>query len=168
MKQYIETGKIVGTHGVEGELKVEPWSDGPDFLLTFARVFIDGAERAVAGARVHKSHVLLTLDGVNTVEQAMAMRGKVISIDRADASLPQGSFFVQDLIGFSVYDLRQARELGILRDVLHLPAGDIYVVKSETGECMIPARPEFLKQIDPGMRVITVSTIRGMADDDAK
>ena len=65
MKQYMETGKIVNTHGIKGELKVEPWSDTPDFLLELDRVFIDKVEYEVENARVHQNHVLMKLAGID-------------------------------------------------------------------------------------------------------
>ena len=94
---YLQTGKIVSTHGVHGEVKLLPWADGPEFLLQFHTLYLDGRPYQVEQSRVQKTCVLLKLEGVDTVEAASALRDKVVSIARADAKLPEGSLFIADL-----------------------------------------------------------------------
>ena len=101
---YLQTGKIVSTHGVHGEVKLLPWADGPEFLLQFHTLYLDGKAYQVEQSRVQKTCVLLKLEGVDTVEAASALRDKVVSIARADAKLPEGSLFIADLLGLPVYD----------------------------------------------------------------
>ena len=96
----------------------------------------------------------------------MRLRDRIVYINRDDVKLPEGRYFVQDIVGMKVYDLRQKREIGTLRDVLNLPAGDVYVVQNGTAEYLIPANPVFIKEIDPAGQIITVETIKGMADDE--
>ena len=83
--EFVEAGEIVTTHGVKGEMKVLPWADGPDFLLDFDRVRIDGKDYKVESCRVQKSRNLLKLQGIDTMEAAQAMHGKVVQIYRDDA-----------------------------------------------------------------------------------
>ena len=83
--QFLEAGQIVTTHGVRGEMKVLPWADGPDFLLDFDRVRIDGKDYKVESCRVQKSCNLLKLQGIDTMEAAQAMHGKTLEIYREDA-----------------------------------------------------------------------------------
>ena len=85
---YLQTGKIVSTHGVHGEVKLLPWADGPEFLLQFHTLYLDGKAYQVEQSRVQKTCVLLKLEGIDTVEAASALRDKVVSIARADAKLP--------------------------------------------------------------------------------
>ena len=75
MKQFLEIGKIVGTHGVRGEMRVEPWADSPDFLCGFDRLYFDKGTREleVLAARPHKRIVLMKLSGVDTMEDAAAL-----------------------------------------------------------------------------------------------
>lgn len=93
MQQYLEGGKIVGTHGVRGELRVEPWSDSPNFLKQFKTMYWkQGGEFvpvAVKSSRVHKNLVLVQLEGVNSIEEGDVLRGRVIYIDKKDAKLPK-------------------------------------------------------------------------------
>ncbi|MCL2003736.1 MAG: ribosome maturation factor RimM [Oscillospiraceae bacterium] len=156
----IEIGKITGTHGVRGELRVEPWCDSPAFLAGFSVVHLRGAPRTVESARVHKRLVLLKLEGVDTVEAAQALRESVLYIDRSGIELPEGRYFIQDLIGLAVFDGEE--RVGTLYDVLTAPAHDVYIVRGEDGERMIPAVPEFVKEIDIKGGVIRVELIEGM------
>lgn len=157
---YIEAGRIVNTHGIAGEVKIEVWLDSPEFMKRFKRLFLGGQELSVDSARIQKSFLLCKLGGVDDVNAAMALKGKTVSIAREDAKLPRGSFFVQDILGARVVD-EEGREIGTLTDVLERPASNIYVVQGET-EHLIPAVPEFILKTDAENGVVTVRLIEGM------
>ena len=159
-KQYIEAGRIVNTHGVAGEVKIEVWLDSPQFLKSFKRCFIDRREVKLLSARVHKGFLIAKLQGVEDVNAAMALKGRTLFIDRADARLPKGAFFLQDIIGASVVD-ESGSEIGKLVDVMEPPASNVYVVKGER-EHLIPAVPEFIMSTDAENGTITVHLIEGM------
>lgn len=160
MEKYLEAGKIVNTHGVKGEIKVEPWADSAEFLRGFKKFYIDGAARRVLSARAHNGFLIARLEGVDDVSAAMPLKNKIVCIDRAEAKLPQGSFFIRDLIGASVVDEGGA-ELGKLTDVLEMPAHNVYVVTGER-EILIPAVPAFVLKTDVDAGVVTVRLIDGM------
>ena len=159
--QYLEAGEIVSTHGVRGEMKVLPWSDGPDFLLDFKRVRIGEVEYMVESCRVQKTCNLLKLNGIDTMEQAQAMRGKVIEVYREDA--PAEMIFVAELIGMDV--ICNGDSIGTLADVLDYPGNKVYVVKGKH-EYMIPAVSQFIENIDMDAGVIRVRLIEGMRIDE--
>lgn len=159
-KQYIEAGRIVNTHGVHGEVKIEVWLDSAEFLSSFKRVFIGEREIKIESAFVHKGFLIAKLEGVYDVNAAMTFKGREISILRADAKLPKGAFFISDIIGASVVT-EDGAEIGKLVNVLERPASNIYVVKGET-EHLIPAVPEFIMSTDAENGVITVRLIEGM------
>ena len=159
-KQYIEAGRIVNTHGVAGEVKIEVWLDSPQFLKSFKRCFIDRREVKLLSARVHKGFLIVKLEGVEDVNAAMALKGRTVFIDRADARLPKGAFFLQDIIGADVVD-ESGSEIGKLVDVMETPASNVYVVKGER-EHLIPAVPEFILSTDADNGIITVHLIEGM------
>ena len=85
MKEFLDCGQIVNTHGVRGEVRIVPWADSPEFLCQFSTLYLDGAPRRVMSSRVHKGSVIARLDGVDTVEKAMLLRDKTVQIRRADA-----------------------------------------------------------------------------------
>ena len=105
-EQYLEIGKITNTHGVMGEVRVQPWADSPDFLCKFKTLYVDSSHWPikVERARVHKNMVILKLEGVTDVPSALAMRNAVLYIDRADVKLPEGSFFLADIMGLEARD----------------------------------------------------------------
>ena len=159
-KEFVEAGEIVNTHGVAGEVKIDVWLDSPEFMKRFKRCYIDGKEMSILSSRAHKSFLLAALEGVEDVNAAMRLKGKRVLIRREDAKLPEGSFFVQDLIGAVVTD-ESGREIGRLKEVMESPASLIYVVQGES-EHLIPAVPEFVLSADPESGVITVRLIEGM------
>ena len=159
-KRYLEAGRIVNTHGVRGEVKIQPWADSPEFLRGFSRLYIDGRPYRLLSARVHKSSVIASLEDVDDVNAAMALRDKTVFIDRREARLPEGGYFIQDLIGAKVVT-EDGAELGTLAEVLNMPASDVYVVRGER-EILIPAVPQFIISRDIDAGVITVRMMEGL------
>ena len=159
--QYLEAGEIVSTHGVRGEMKVLPWADGPDFLIDFKRVRIAGTEYKVECCRIQKTCNLLKVQGIDTVEDAQALRGKTVEVYREDA--PADLIFVAELIGMPV--LADGEEIGKIADVLDYPGNKVYVVKGEH-EYMIPAVKQFVLSIDMEQEVMQVQLIEGMRTDE--
>ena len=103
--EFIEAGEIVTTHGVKGEVKVMPWVDGPEILCEFDRCRIAGKEYEIESCRVQKTCNLVKLSGIDTMEAAQAMRGKVIELFRED--IDDEVIFAAELIGVEVFCTRQ-------------------------------------------------------------
>ena len=161
MKQFLEAGQIVSTHGVQGEVKILPWADGPEFLLKFKTFYLGGKPVAVQSARIHKGCVLAKLEGVDTPEQATLLRGKTVCVDRTGVRLPEGTVFIADLIGLPVF--AGGEEIGRIAEVLTLPANDVYVVRG-AHEYLIPVVREYVLHVDPQAGV-TVRLVEGMQAD---
>ena len=161
--QYLESGEIVGTHGIRGEVKIMPWCDGPDFLKAFHTFYIEGTPYKVEAARVHKNMLLCKLQGVDDVSIAQTFKNKVVKIDRDSAPVAKGRVFIADLIGLPVY--AEGEEIGTLKDVYSGPANDVYIVKGKR-EYMIPAVSEFLEDVNPDEGYIKVKLLEGMATDE--
>ena len=159
--QYLEAGQIVTTHGVRGEMKVLPWADSPEFLMDFSRVLIDSTEYKVVTCRIQKSCNLIKLAGVDTVEQAQALRDKVIQIYREDA--PEDLIFAAELMGMEVYC--QENHIGVITDVLDYPGNKVYVVEG-AHSYMIPAVKQFILSTDLEKNVMHVHLIEGMRTDE--
>ena len=160
MKEFLDCGEIVNTHGIHGEVRIVPWADSPDFICRFSTLYVDGNARNVRSSRVHKGSVITALEGVDTVEQAMALKGKTVQIRREDAKLPDGTFFLADIIGLDVVD-EAGNKLGILREVLSPSRQQVYVVAGER-EIMIPAVPEFVLETNIQGGYLKVWLIEGM------
>ena len=171
MEKYLEAGLIVNTHGVNGEVKIQPWADSPAFLTCFDRFYIDGSPVGVLRARVHKSNVIATLEGVTDIEGAIRLKNKKVFIDRDDAALGQGRYFVQDLIGMRAIDDRTGADLGSVSDVLTLPSNDVYIItrpvdplsgSGDKREMLVPAVPEFIVETNVEEGYVRIHMIEGL------
>lgn len=160
MKEYVEAGRIVNTHGVKGEVKIEVWLDSPAFFKKFKRLYLDGEEKKILSAREYKRFVIARLEGVDDLNAAMALKGRTVEVLRADAPLKKGEFFVQDIIGFTVID-EQGNTVGVMTGAEETPASMLYVVKGET-EHLIPAVPAFILGVDADREQIRVHMIEGL------
>ena len=162
MKQLLDAGEIVATHGVRGELKLLPWADSPEFLLDFPRLCLGGDWYEITQSRVQKSCVLLKLKGVDTLESAARLVKKIAQIDRDDAPLPEGSHYIADLIGLKVFS--DGAPIGKLIDVLSMPGNDVYVVQGRH-RYMIPVVRAFVDEPDYEAGTLNVRLIEGMQTD---
>lgn len=168
-KAYLEAGKIVGTHGVRGEFKIQPWCDSAAFLCKFKTLYLDAAGQnslTMQSLRPHKNVVLAKADGVTSIEQAEALRGKILYISREDAHLEEGKWFVQDLLSCKVIDIDTGEEYGILDEVIPgVGANDVWCVKSQTGEeILVPAIPDVILETDIDAGVIRIRPLSGLFD----
>ena len=159
-ERFIEAGEIVNTHGVRGEVKIMPWTDTPEFLRAIKTLYVDEKPLRVLSSRIHKGAVLALLEGVEDVNAAMRLKGLRVFIDREDARLPEGRFFIQDIMGARVVT-DSGEDLGTLAEVIDAPAGMVYVVRGKD-EHLIPAVDEFVLKTDADAGVITVRLIEGM------
>ena len=169
-KTYLEGGKICTAHGVKGILKVEHLCDSPKVLTGAKRVFLlerDGtySEHKVISASVSGAFVLMGVEGVDSREAAIAMRGKMVYLHREDVPLAKGALFIADMIGLPVFHYESGAPLGEIIDVSDIGTRRIYTVKYDGREVMIPGVPEFIKEISEagGMKVLPIP---GLFDDD--
>ena len=159
--QYIEAGEIVTTHGVRGEVKVLCWLDDPEMLCEFDRCRIGGKEYTMTEVRVQKTCNLVKLQGVDTMDAAQAMRGKVIELYRED--IDDEVIFADELIGVEVF--AEGNCIGKITDVLDYPGNAVYVVKGQY-EYMIPAVKSFILSTDVDANRMEVRLIEGMRTDE--
>jgi len=159
--ELIEAGKIVNTHGIRGELRLQPWADSPAFLTEFESLYIDGEPVKVLSAKVHKGCVIATLEGVDNIDAAIRMKNKVVKVRKEDIHLEEGKYFVADLIGLQAVDAESEKNLGTVSDVLSLPANNVYVIKGER-EILVPAVPEFIVETNLEKGYIKLRLIEGL------
>lgn len=163
---YLELGKIVSTHGIKGELRVQYWCDSPEFFKSFTRVYLkkDGAgERRVLSARPHGNVMLLTLEGVDDTDKANALRGRTVYVKREDAPLPAGRYFIAELIGCTVRDADDAEKTyGVIKDVTNSGASDIWHIENDGRLYLLPSIPEIVKKVDVENGVALITPIPGI------
>ena len=168
-KQFLDSGKIVGTHGIRGEVRIDPWCDSPDFLSAFKKLYLDenGQQCIEVKSRPHKNVALCKIKGIDTVEAAEKMRGKIIYIDRNDINLEEGVHFVQDLLGLEVIDADNNTNYGKITDVLRTCANDVYEITDNNGKTYLaPVIDEVIIKIDVDGGIVLIRPMKGIFDDE--
>lgn len=168
LKQYLEIGQIVSTHGIKGEVRVNPWCDTPEFMKKFKTLYFDAnGNKAVkiTACRPHGNVVIIKLDGVDTVEEAQKLRNKTLYMNRADAKLGKGDWFIQDLIGCTVYDADDnEKTYGKLTDVAETGANDIWFIENNGKEYIIPAIKDVVINVDVENESVFIRPLKGIFD----
>ena len=168
-KQYLEIGQIVTTHGIAGEVRVKPWCDTPDLLCEFERLFFDSGKKEVIieRARVHKNVVVMKLEGVNTMDDAVKLRNRILYAARDDFELDEDTYFVQDLLGLQVFDVDSGKCYGEICDVTQTGANDVYHIKDKDGKIvLIPAIADVVQETDVDGGRMTIRPLKGLFDDE--
>ena len=169
LRDILHIGRIIGAHGLSGELKILPLTNDPKRFLTLDDCLItsdDEKERVPAhaqGARFSGDQVLLKLQGISDRTAAEQLKGRLLSVTREHAvALPPDTWFICDLLGCEVHD-QDHGYLGQLKDVQTGPAQDVYVVaKAKEKDLLFPARKTILKHVDLELRRIDVELPAGL------
>ena len=170
IKEYLELGQIVSTHGVRGEVKVNPWCDEPDFAKNFNTVFFGKhGERPVKviSCRSHKNMILMLLEGYNSIEKAESLRNQMLYIRRSDIMLKEGGWFIEELIGCRVLDADDETVCyGTLTDISKTGANDVWAVTDENGkEYLLPAIKDVVIGADVENDRVFIRPLKGIFDD---
>lgn len=164
--ETIKVGRIVGAHGIRGEVRVQPRDGDPVFLTQFSTFLVKGQPVSPTANHVHKSLVLMKFPGVDDMNAALDLRGQDLYIRRADAHLPEGECFDDELLGMEVYDAATGVLLGELVRVDPYPAHKVYTVRGQR-EYLIPAvKGAFIQSIDLENNRMEVRVWEGMASDE--
>ena len=169
-QKYLEAGKITSVHGIKGEVKVQPMCDSPEFLAEFDLLYYkSGTPVKIEYARANKNMVIMKIEGITTADEAQKLRGRVLYLDRNDVDLPQGCYFIQDLLGMTVKDNDSGEEYGVLTQVYATGANDVYEIRSQSGkEYLIPAIPDVIMKNDLDNNVMYIKPLDGLFDDGGK
>lgn len=162
-------GKISGTHGIRGQVRVVPYS-GDSGSITSLRKLILAAPGGgyetfeIADAVEHKKRVLVRFRGLGDINDVIPLVGREVYIRRDQLpELPEGEFYWCDLIGLAVIT-EEGDPLGELADIFATGGNDVYVVKSGNREILIPATTEVVLRIDKEARRMTVRPLEGLLD----
>ena len=169
MKQYLEIGKVNNTHALKGEVKLELWCDGVDFLKALKHIYTDArGEKALTllSARPQKQHAILKFAEITTVEEAEKLKGRVLYCNRSEAPLEEDAYFLTDLIGCYVVDADTEEEYGRITDVMNYGSCDIYDVEQGGKHILVPATPDIIVEINTEYEVVRIRPMKGLFDED--
>lgn len=164
MDEFMQVGKITNVQGLMGEVRVDAWADSPDFFKQFKTLYIghDHMPLTVIGARSHKKMAILKFEGITDINSAMTIRGQVVYFKRSDANLPDGHFFIADLLGLEAIDCETGEILGKIDEVLPLPAHNVYAIRGGARDFLLPAVPEFIKETNIAQSYVKVYMMEGL------
>ena len=163
--EKIKIGKITSPVGLKGEVKIMSYSEDPDrFEILEGVYFADESFHEILGVRYKGPSIILTLEGIDDRTAAERARGTELFMNEEDLpELPRGSYYVRDIVGFSVCT-EEGKTIGTLKDVLTNTGQDLYVVKGEEKDILIPGAKEIVKNIDVEKGVITVDPPEGLLE----
>lgn len=147
MKSELTIGKVLKPRGLKGELKIELYASDSARFSHLKRLKIDGIEYGIDRISPEGAIGYVSLEGIDTVEKAEALRGKLITANRNDLpKLPDGKYYIVDMIGLDV--VVSGEVVGEVCDVLQYGSADVYVVKNGANSFSFPAISGLVKQID--------------------
>ena len=155
--EKVVLGQIVAPHGVRGDLRIMPLTSNLQLFMDMDYLLLpDDRQLHIVKARPHKNIMLVTVKEIASIEEAEALRGQKVSVYREDMpELPEGRYYVGDLIGLPVLDEGGSR-IGTFKDVLQTGSKDVYVIQPPEGKDILVANiPENIREIDlPNRRII--------------
>lgn len=143
-------GRLAGALGVRGEVKIDPYTDFPRRFANLTVLYLGASKRAYAveRSRMHAGRPAIKLEGIDTPERVRALGSLEVFVPRAEAvDLPEGEFYVEDLIGMQVLSDDGAR-LGEITEVLRTGSNDVYVVNRGRAALLVPGTREAVRSLD--------------------
>lgn len=169
MNDLMDLGKVIDTHGLNGEIKVYPITHDVSNFLLLKKIYILDREYSVKSVRFIKNLVAFTLHGINDINTAQGLIGNFISIERKEAPpLESDEYYMIDIIGCLVYD-----DLGVIGnviDIIETKSNDVYVIDGEKGiykqQILLPAIKSVILNIDMSLKKIHAVIPKGLLDDE--
>ena len=178
MTVRISIGKIVNTHGIHGEVRIQVFSDSLERFEGMSQILVSrrdetyggvaGGETGdrmltITGLRYHRGMAMMTFEGIDTMTQAEAIKGWFLQVDESELPpLPEGRYYIYQLKGLEVWEGDIL--YGTLTDVMQPGSNDVYVVKGVEGEILIPALESVIGVVDLEKGRMEVTLPAGLLD----
>ncbi len=167
--ELVLLGKVVATHGIKGQLRIAVYSGEFETILSLSSLMLKGPDGRmetfeVAVSAVHGKKVLVALKGFGTINQALHLVGRELYATRDQMpELAEGEYYWCDLLGLKVLT-DKGELLGLIADIIATGSNDVYVVKNDEREYLIPALEDVVLDIDLDKGIMTVSPPEGLLD----
>lgn len=164
--KFIKIGIIINTHGIKGELKINPLTDDIKRFDKLNNIYIgeEKVEYNIEKVKYIKNFPIIKLKEFDNINDVLKYKNNYIYIDKEDlVELPKDYYFIFDIIDCKVYDIEN-NFIGIVEDVITYSSNDVYVVKNNDKEYLIPALKRFVKSIDIEDKKIIIDPIEGMIE----
>ena len=162
----LEIGKVVNTHGIRGELKIQPWCDDPSIYDELEYIYIDGKKYSITKNRLHKNCEIVAVEGIYNINDAELLKNKIVTVEReALGELPEGTYYVADLLGLEVRT-SDGIILGNIDDVIRTGSNDVYqVARKGKKPILIPVIEEAVNEVNIDEGYVIVTLMKGLVDE---
>lgn len=172
-KNYLLAGVVSRTFSFRGEVVIRHVLDSIEMFKKLEKLFLDGERRnrdenfisilEIESVKSVKNGAAVKFKGIETEEDAVKLIGKELYFLKSDINLPEGKFFIDDLLNLEVFDLETGKKYGVLAEVTDNGAQQIFRVETVKGYFLVPNVGQFIKRISPDEGIF-VSLIDGMTD----
>ena len=160
---YVVVGKVLGSWGLLGEIKIEVHSDAPGRFAAGGRVFIQGSPFTIdRSSKKIKNNLVLHLQGIDSPEDANVHTGKWLEVLHDQIQpLPKSKYYYFQMIGMQVFTM-EGKCLGTISEILTTGGNDVYVVKTDNRDVLIPALTDVVKEVDVTTNTMRIQLIEGL------
>ena len=161
----LEIGKIVNTHGIRGEVKIQPWCDEPELFDELEYLFIEGEKYNIVRNRFHKTCQIVQLENVNSID-AERFKNQIVYVNRDALELPEGRYYIADIEGLTVKE-QNGRILGVVDEIIKTGSNDVYSLKDTFNKkpVLIPVIEGVVLETNIDGGYIVVKLPKGLIDD---
>jgi 16S rRNA processing protein RimM len=165
----IAIGRVAKPIGTQGEIKVFTLTGNTQRFIGLHSVWMGhdaskAERRDIRSVRIDAKQVVLSLYGLETLQEANKYRNKYLFVPKEQTiKLQPGNYFMDEVIGCEVVTEEQVN-VGIVADLLSLPANDIWVVRNGSKEFLIPAVKAIIRKVDMKMKRITIHALEGLLE----
>ncbi len=163
-------GKIIGTRGLKGEVKIYPYTNSPEDFARIDKVYLEESDNKcfkIKKQKMHKNLIIALFEGINNIDQAEVLKNTELFLDEAEEKnfLADDSYFYKDIIGVDVISLDN-EHLGNIKAVNTSTKQDIFIIEKNGKEWMLPNVERFVKDVNLEESKIIVDLIEGLIDED--
>lgn len=165
---YTIIGKFVSTHGIKGQINIYPLTSNIDRFKYLKSAYLGEAKNPVniKEAKFHKGMVILKFKEYDDINDILKYKDQYLYVDEENKIvLEENHFFISDLIGCKVYDMKNAY-IGDIVDVLQGYSNDVYVIKDKAlnKEYLVPAVKAFIKEVNIEDKILSIDPLEGMIE----
>lgn len=165
--KILEIGKVVNTHGIRGELKIQPWCDDSMIYNELEYIYIGGDRYNIVRSRLHKNCEIVAVEGIDNINDAELLRNKIVTIEREMlGELPEGRYYIVDIIGLEVKTF-DGKYLGIIDDVIQTGSNNVYQISGKDNKkILIPVIDEVINEVNINDGYVIITPLKGLIDDE--
>lgn len=156
--------QVVAPWGIQGALKVQPATANARRLVCGATVYLGEQPYRIVESRPQSAHLVLSLEGIQTRDQAEVLRGCELQVPAAWlAPLPDGTYYHFQIIGLQVVTAA-GESLGAVEEIVETGSNDVYVVRGQGREVLLPALSHVILRVDLEAGRLVVEPPPGLLD----